>query len=529
MKRKLFLSLLILFFVHSWCFSQLSGVGIYQDSLSSQQKKLSDTEQALEKVVDPQEYIVGPGDVLLIVLWDEFQTSFTLKITPEGTILIPGVGDLFISGRNLKDVRLQVKQEILKKYRNVEVTVTLLVLRRFKVSVTGAVKSPGIYSAYANQRVSEVIEGAGGGVGNSSNRNIILKRNDGTERKIDVLRFLKTGKSDRNPYVLDGDVIYVPLKDTSIYICSIYGAVKDPGEYEYFEGDSLLDLIALAGGLTRDADLSTAEIIRFDSDNRNTQTLKKDLNFLFAAGGRGKNIALFPDDRVFIRSLTEFREKKQVVIRGEVVHPGVYAINEGEIKLTDLIQMAGGFTEDASLLEAEMIREYGPQEIDLEYERLKQIPVSEMKSYEYEYFKTKAREKPGRVSVDFVKLFRGNDLGQDILLKDGDRIFVPKRRLVVKVSGNIINPGFLTYEQGKGHLYYIKKAGGFSWRADKGKIRLIKGMTGEWVKPNGMVEPGDVIWVPEKPERNYWNTFRDVVAVLSSIATIYLVIDSATK
>jgi hypothetical protein len=191
--------------------------------------------------------------------------------------------------------------------------------------------------------------------------------------------------------------------------------------------------------------------------------------------------------------------------------------------------MTGGFTEDASLVEAEMVREYGPQELDLEYERLKKIPISDMKSYEYEYFKTKSREKPGRVSVDFVKLFRGNDLGQDVLLKDGDQIFIPKRRLVVKVSGNIANPGFLTYEPGKSHLYYINKAGGFSWRADKGKIKLVKGMTGEWVKPDGVVEPGDVIWVPEKPEKNYWNTFKDVVAILSSVATLYLVIDNATK
>lgn len=529
MRTKYLASFLLLFTLNTWSFGQYPDAGKYPDTLISRPAKDVLSEQTLEKIVDPEEYVVGPGDILHVVLWDEFQTNYSLKITPEGTILISRVGSFFISGRSLEEVKSQIKNEVLKRYKNIEVTVTLISLRKFKVSVTGAVKNPGIYSAYANERVSEVIERAGGGMENSSARNIILKRTDGAEKKVDILRFLKTGENDRNPYVLEGNIIYVPLKDATIYKCGIYGAVKDPGEYEYFEGDSLLDLIALAGGLTQDADLSTAEIIRFSSDNKNTQTLKKDLKTLFGLDKRNENISIMPDDRVFIRSIPEFREKKQVVIRGEVIHPGVYAINEGEIKLTDLIQMADGFTEDASLVEAEMIREYGPQEVDLEYERLKKIPVSDMKSYEYEYFKTKSREKPGRVSVDFFKLFRGNDLGQDVLLKDGDHVFIPKRRFVVKVSGNVANPGFLTYELGKDYFYYIQKAGGFSWRADKGNIKLIKGVTGEWIKPNGKIEPGDVIWVPEKPERNYWNTFKDVVTVLSSVATLYLVIDNATK
>ncbi|MDH4222576.1 MAG: SLBB domain-containing protein [candidate division Zixibacteria bacterium] len=502
---------------------------IYQDTLASKRVMIDEPGQSLEKFVDSKEYIVGSGDVLFIVLWDEFQTNYSLKVTPEGTILIPRVGNLFVAGKTLEEVKSQIEIEVFKKYKNIQITITLLNLRKFKVSVTGAIKNPGVYSAYANERVSEVIEKAGGGIENSSTRNIILKRIDGTNKRVDVLRFLRTGENDRNPYVLDGDIIHVPVKDTSIYICGIYGAVKNPGEYEYFEGDSLLDLINLAGGLTVDAELSTVEIVRFNSDNKNIMVLRKDLRSLFSVIDRDENIPILPDDRVFIRSLPEFREKKQVIIKGEVLYPGVYAINEGETKLTDLIQMAGGFSDDAFLIEAEMFREYGFQETDLEFERLKKIPVGDMKTYEYEYFKTKSREKPGRISVDFVRLFRGNEPDQDVMLRDGDKIFIPKKSYVVKISGNVVNSGYLNYEAGKGYLYYIEKAGGFSWRADKGKVKLIKGATGEWVKPNKNIEPGDVIWIPEKPERNHWNTFKDVVAVLSSVATLYLVIDNATR
>jgi protein involved in polysaccharide export with SLBB domain len=176
-----------------------------------------------------------------------------------------------------------------------------------------------------------------------------------------------------------------------------------------------------------------------------------------------------------------------------------------------------------------MIRGFYSEEVDLEYERLKKIPVSDMKSYEYEYFKTKSREKSGRVSVDFVKLFKGKDQSEDILLKNGDEIFIPKISLVIKVSGRVVNPGYLTYEPGKDYLYYIKKTGGFSWRADKGKIKLIKGVTGEWTKPNKSIEPGDNIWVPEKPERHYWSTLRDILTAAGSAATIYLAVKEVTK
>ncbi|HEX9911972.1 MAG TPA: SLBB domain-containing protein, partial [candidate division Zixibacteria bacterium] len=404
----------------------------------------------------------------------------------------------------------------------------LLNLRRFKVSVTGAVLSPGVYSAYANERVSEIIQRAGRVLPNSTTRNIILKRNDGSQKKIDILRFLKTGDNERNPYVLDGDIIYVPLKDIAMYY-GIYGAVKDPGEYEYSEDDSLLDLINLAGGLEPDADLSSTEIVRFASDNKNTRTLEEDLTPLFIAGNREKNIPLIPGDRVFIRSTPDFKEKKQVSIKGEVLYPGVYAIEEGKTRLLDLISLAGGFTEEASIEEAEMIREYIPEKPDLEYERLKKIPVADMKSYEYEYFKTKSRERPGRASIDFVKLFKGGDPEENILLIDEDEVFIPRKSLVVKVTGSVVNPGFLSYEPGKDYSYYIKKAGGFSWRASTGKVKLIKSTTGEWKKPDRSIEPGDVIWVPEKSEKSFLSTFKDVITVISGAATLYLVINNATK
>lgn len=487
-------------------------------------------EQTLEKTIDPNEYIIGPGDLLTINLWDQY-TTHTLSVTPEGNILIPEVGSVFVSGMSLKEAKKVITDKILKKYKDIDLLVTLVGLRRFKVLVTGAVGVPGIYSVFANARISEIIEKAGGFKDVASQRNIVIKRTDGKEIKVDILKFLLAGDKTKNPYALDGDVICVPVREKKISTYGIYGAVKAPGEFEYVEGDSLLDLITMAFGLTMDANLAQAEIVRFGPDKKTTQSLSIPLKELILDGKREKNVGLLPDDRVFIRSIPEFHQKKQVLISGEVLYPGIYAIEEDKTKLTDLIRMAGGFTKKASLPEAEMIRGKAADVIDLEFERLKKMEVSDMSKTEYEYFKTKAREKPGRVACDFERLFEQKDLSQDVILKNGDIINIPPISLVVKVSGNVINPGLIEYKPGEDYMYYIKKAGGFSWRARKGKVRIIKGLTGEWIKPNKSIkiDPSDIIWIPEKPERDYWGFFKDTMIILGNLATVYLVIKTATE
>ena len=311
---------------------------------------------------------------------------------------------------------------------------------------------------------------------------------------------------------------------------ALFESINDAVFVQYAEGDSLLDLINLAHGLTLDVNLSQAEIVRFGSDNKTTESVVIPIKELIIDNQRDKNLPLLPDDRVFIRSIPKFHEKKQATILGEVLYPGVYAVEEGKTKLSELVSLAGGFTPLSSLAEAEMIRQTPEQVVDLEFERLKKMDVADMSKTEYEYFKTKSREKPGRVACDFEKLFVKHQAEQDILLKDGDIINIPAKSLVVKVSGNVVNPGLIEYEPGKDYAYYIKKAGGFSFKARKGKVRIIKGITGEWIKPSKSqrIDPGDAVWIPEKPDRDYWAFFKDAMIVLGNMATIYLVVKSAT-
>ena len=128
------------------------------------------------KSIDPAEYILGTGDALSIDIWGEINIHHTLSVTPEGNLLIPRVGKVQVGGEYLAEAKNTIREAILRSYRNAQVTITLLKLRKVKVVVAGAVKAPGTYSVYANTRVSEVINLAGGFLDNSSRRNIILKR-----------------------------------------------------------------------------------------------------------------------------------------------------------------------------------------------------------------------------------------------------------------------------------------------------------------------------------------------------------------
>lgn len=486
-------------------------------------------EQTLEKSIDPDKYVVGTGDMLSINLWGEINLSHQLRITPEGDLLIPRVGKVEVGGKPLSEVKKIIREAVMKSYKNVKVTITLVGLRRFKVSVAGAVKAPGIYSVFANTRVSEVIGKAGGFLQNSSLRNIMITHSDGTVSKADVFKFWRTGDRTKNPYVLGGDLIVVPARESNINTCEIYGAVKSPGQFEYSPEDSLLDLINLAYGLTMDADLLRADLIRFNPDQRTTQTVSMDLEALISGDDPQSNVALMPDDRVFIRTIPDFHKKEQVTVNGEVLYPGVYDIEEDQTRLSEVIAKAGEFTPDASLIEAEMIRAYNVT--DPEFERLKNIPVADMTKTEYEHFKLRARERPGRVAVNFEKLFLEGLNDYDVVLKSGDIINIPAKSMVVNVSGSVVNPGLVPYKSGEDYRYYVRRAGGLSWKARKSKIRIIKGLTGERLRPSKSrkIDPGDTILVPEKPERDYWGFFKDTMIVLGNLATIYLVVQQATE
>lgn len=498
----------------------------------------------LEKTIDPKSYILGPGDILSVFIWGNFQGQFTLPVSPEGMLLVPEIGPVAVSGYSLEKAAKIISDRILDRYRNVEIVVSLVNLRVFKVFVGGAVKKPGAFPATPISRVSELIDMAGGFLGydsesmdyksdfkgskfasrKASKRNVIIYRENGDVLEADILRFQITGKTKYNLQLTDADNVFVPLQDRGINLYGIFGAVKNPGYFEYSKRDSLRDLFELAHGLALNADSNNVEIVRFQADNEKTFSFTTDLR------KKGWNIALQADDRIYIKELQNYHEKHQVKLVGEFKFPGYYAIVPDSTWLSGIIDKAGGFTDFASLHEAEMFRISAEEIIDPEFERLKKMEVADMTESEYQYFKMKSRSKPGRVSVDFPALIDG-DKSKDFILRNGDLIQIPRKSRVINVMGEVSNPGIMPLSSGADYRYYIEKAGGFSDRANKRGVSIIKGLTGEWKKAEKgkLLEPGDTIWISEKKKHDYWGFFKETLIFVGNIATVFLVIQQATK
>jgi protein involved in polysaccharide export with SLBB domain len=485
-------------------------------------------QQALESNVDPQVYVVGPGDELVLNLWGEMAESVPLKVTPEGTVLVPYVGEVMVGELTLAQTKERIIDHVRRRYRGKDVSVTLSRVRRFRVFVTGAVQVPGTYTATAVDRVSMLVDQAGGFLPEASRRNIEVKRSGSSAVTADLLRFTVIGDLKDNPFVRDGDVVAVPARIDSV---GIFGAVSVEGYYELKEGDRISDLVALAGGLVKDVFLEEAELVRYQEDGRTIVKIPVDLAAVMENRHGPKDLVLHSEDVFLVRHIPGWHPEHLVEVRGEVYFPGMYSIEEGKTTLSEVIQRAGGFKPNASLAESKLIRTEYEETLDPEFERLKKMLVADMSEEEYEYFKIRSRQQRGLVVVDFEKLFLLNDASQDVILKRGDLIDVPVVRKTINVSGQVNNPGAILFKPGKGFEHYISQAGGYNWNARKSKVRVIKGSTGQWLKPGKVrrLEPGDTIFVPEKPERDYWAFFKDLMRVSAEVATVVLVIQQVAE
>ena len=144
------------------------------------------------------------------------------------------------------------------------------------------------------------------------------------------------------------------------------------------------------------------------------------------------------------------------------------------------------------------------------------------------YLRTKGREEKGRASVDFDRLFREDDEEQNILLESGDVIFIPPMRRTVSVSGELQKPGLIDYVPAGDVGYYLEKAGGYSYDADKGAARLIRARTGirERLANDLPVEPGDEIWVPQKERVKLWEATQSTMRTIAETLTLVVLVQS---
>tara|TARA_B100001250_G_scaffold214292_2_gene183835 strand:+ start:1186 stop:2889 length:1704 start_codon:yes stop_codon:yes gene_type:complete len=500
-------------------------------------------------------YEVGPGDEFLVFITG-MEEPLRSIVMVEGGIFIPNVGTINVAGMSLSRARQTIQERFSRIVKVGELTIQLMKIRKFPVSVLGLVNKPGVYEATGTQRVSQVLGLAGGLQEDATSRNIYvvktrylsseermyLRNSHTTEqlfsklrrsslRRVDLIMYDATGDSYYDPYLSDGDVVFV-----SKYMGNVgsLGAFKRPGFYEFADGDSVGHLIRLSLGLLPRSDLDRVMLYRYDKSNIERTVIPVDLRGILA-GVPDADIELQLDDWLVLRELTDYHTAREVFISGQVSQPGYYVVDKSGLRLQELVELAGGFTPMASLAEARIVRKKAIDALgdaaltDLEFERIGTIPVSERTEDENQYFIMKSRERFGQMSVDWVELFEDGNLAHNIELLPGDAVHIPRMLKMVHVSGAISQPGVVPFVEGYAVSNYVERAGGVNWKASK-EIRLVKGRTGEVkrVKDGVKVQPGDRIWVKERPDRNYWNIFTDIMDVVGQVSTIILLYASLT-
>lgn len=496
------------------------------------QKISKETAGLLEKEIDPESYIVGPNDLFEISINSAKPKLFDSYISPDGSLLISSIGRIDLKNKTLAEAYKLILAKASTVYKSDEIDIILKDVRKFKVTVSGSVGKPNMVPATAVDRVSEVIDRAGGLKFDASLRNIVLIRDETERIKVDLLRYYLLADNSANPTVLGGDKIIIPPSNDKESI-RVYGDVASAGEFEFIKGDSLSTLLQFGMGFLESAFLDSVEIARVSGGVLDRYFL--DLNTwkgnLFSQRNLPGDFALESGDRVFVRTIPNLRETDYAVITGEVRFPGKYAVVRNKDKVSDLIRRSGGYTSEASLEAIEFIRQSEKEKPNEEMERLQRTAPSEMSESESRYFQARVREKRGVMAIDFRKI-RDNQYSQDnITLMNKDSIIVPSKKNFVNVQGRVANPGLVVYNPQFTYMDYVLLAGGFGFRADEKETIITKNKGEQFLAQdmNYVIEPGDVILVPPEKEYTFMEILTTSLTILSQLLTIIAVVFAISK
>jgi polysaccharide export outer membrane protein len=496
-----------------------------------------------------EEYYVGAGDLLALNVWSSAPLEHRLSVTPEGMLLIPNVGAVQVGDRPLAEVKHEVSEAVKRKYPNSDVTISLISSRKLLVQIQGVVLKEGPFEMNAVQRVGSLIAAANVIPptvrtteeaerqlafinARSSRRNILLRRRDGSTQRVDLVRYAITKEGRYNPYLRDGDYVYVPQTDDLRNSLGVFGGVNKYGRFEFVHGDSITDLIEFGYGFNPRADSQFIKLYRLSIDASKMEEVLVDYDAIRAR--RSPNIALQPGDRVVVVERTEQRQNYFVAVAGEVAYPGFYPITRNSTKLSEVIRSAGGFTPEANIPGITVLRsdvESHDETRNIEQEMLLSTR-SAVASQDSGYFlaETALRLKGEYVSVDSRRLFVLGDTTADVTMRNYDRIHIPHRKRTVYVFGQVVSPGHVPFVEGRGYRYYVEKAGGFSEDARSGDVKVIKSNTRVWLDPGeATIEDGDYVWVPkehEYPFSYYITTYSQVAAIIGVMATVALLINT---
>jgi protein involved in polysaccharide export with SLBB domain len=473
-------------------------------------------------------YILDFGDVLEIQLIGQKNSIDSYPIARDGSINIPGIGKIILSGLSINDASSLIKNKVQNAYIGAQSFITLKYIRDISILIAGNAFSPGIYTLNGNSNMLHALHMAGGIDDIGSYRDISLIRSGKVIDVLDVYEVLIHGKHNLNKGLRSGDSIVVnPLINT----ISIESGVLRPGNYELKDGESVRDLINYANGFNKEANIEAITLKRLSGNNIVSLNIKNDeLN----------STKLQDGDSVYI---TENKISK-VSIEGAVRNPGKYLIPTGT-KLSELISIAGGYDSSAYPFAGYLENKKALEINKLSKEKLYDAFLNNLitnassvsgvgneKNVGLITEQIKNAEITGRIIAEFdLDIIKSNP-SLDTNLEDGDKVIIPNITQQVYIQGEVSNPGAVRYAAGKDIEYYLNSAGGTLNNADIDNLFIVH--------PNGETEnltyksslsfimsdndqqliyPGSIIYIPQTT--NLTNSLQAAsiwAPIISSIA-----------
>ena len=475
------------------------------------------------------DYIIGPGDEIKVLMWGRIDIQYSLVVNEEGVILFPKVGPLTVAGLTYKELKELIKQKA-EAITGVNVNISMGKLRTIQVFVLGEVKSPGVYTISSLGTMSNALLASGGPTQLGSLRKVQLKRRGRVVTTIDFYDFLLRGDTSGDARLMPGDVVFVNQVGPLV---TVAGNVKRPASYELREERNLETALNLAGGL---APLAYNQRIQIERAFKNRMRIILDIPHEQLK--KAEAVPLQDGDVVRIFSILD-TNVNAIQLFGNVLRPGQYAYKSG-MRVLDLIPNLVSLQPDTYLPYA-LIKRYMPEEMTAKLmpfnlkkllitrdlsENLPLQPQDEVYVFNKSLFQEKLEvgitgevRKPGRYSIDKmtikdlvykagglrrdadhslghlfrtdprtknVTLMRFNlekaledDAGNNLLLQDQDEVVIhsireTKPKEMVSIYGMVNNPGEYPLAVGMSIKDLIMAGGNLRKEAYKEEAELVR-------------------------------------------------------
>ncbi len=498
----------------------------------------------------PNEYKISLRDELSIILSGTQSDTFNLRVKLDGSILFPEIGSISVAGKTLGEVQEILTSLVNQSFVGINVNVSIKNLSAKKISIVGAVNSPGTYLVNPFSTITSALEYSKGITEIGTLRKIKLIRVNGDIFYFDFYKLLIDGDRSKDISVEAGDVILIEPADQFVRLS---GSIRRPAIYEIIEGEELKDLIKFGLGFqeTTPSDITLKMLDRKTRTfiNKKVSDLSTDLSDVFS-------VDVYPTYKrgfynFYASEVTPANDLINVYVSGAVNSPGTYTL-ESNTTLDELYRIIGEFKPEAfndgiiftrlSIREKQLesLRKF---KLDLEAAKksssdtgadIGNINIIEALSESID------PKNLGRISGDFSP---GSSSSSNIILKEGDSIIIPTKPYTINVFGEVLNPTAFEYSRRINVNQAINTAGGLKSYADKNRIYVIqangivkkqsrsiftKVLTLGIFPRNLKLEPGDTVVVPRRivTRNNAIQALIPITQIISDLAFAASAIDN---